>query len=224
MARGKRVEAGQSLPATVPDKTAISLRNNLFPGQDVTLNGNRSLAEGAIALHRDAWTKSQLVLAKNAAIQAEANATAAVAKARKANAEASLAEAEVEAKAKSEMAKARKANAEASLAEAEAQAKAKVADAEAQSKAKVADAEARTADAEARVAEAQAATKIRVAAAEAREADLKILKLTKEIDVFIGECVSSVFLSLYHCRFSDPFSPPLFLLFLPDRCAAGRRR
>ena len=208
MARGNGFVAGQSLPATVPP------RNNLFPGQGVTLDGNRSPAEGAIALQRDAWTN----------IEAEAKAQVAVAKARKANAEASLAEAEVEAKAKSEMAKARKANAEASLAEAEAQAKAKVADAEAQSKAKVADAEARTADAEARVAEAQAATKIRVAAAEAREADLKILKLTKEIDVFIGECVSSVFLSLYHCRFSDPFSPPLFLLFLPDRCAAGRRR
>ena len=164
MARGNRVEAGQSLPATVPDNG--SLRNNLFPGQDVTLDGNRSLAEGAIALQRDAWTKSQLVLAKNAAIESEAKATAAMAKAKS-----------EEAKAESEMAKARTANAEASLAEAEVEAKAKVA-----------DAEARTADAEARVVEAQAATKIRVAGVEALEADLKILKLRKEIDVLTGEC------------------------------------
>ena len=166
MARGKRVEAGQSLPATVPDNG--SLRNNLFPGQDVTLDGNRSLAEGAIALQRDAWTKSQLVLAKNAAIESEAKATAAMAKAKS-----------EEAKAESEMAKARTANAEASLAEA------KVAAIQAETKAKVAEAE----------------TKIRVATAEAREADLKILKLTKEIDVFTGECVSSVSLSVSHCLF-----------------------
>ena len=96
MARGKRVEAGQSLPATVPDNG--SLRNNLFPGQDVTLDGNRSLAEGAIALQRDAWTKSQLVLAKNAAIESEANAKVAVAKARVADAEARVADAEADAK------------------------------------------------------------------------------------------------------------------------------
>ena len=187
MARGNRVEAGQSLPATVPDNG--SLRNNLFPGQDVTLDGNRSLAEGAIALQRDAWTKSQLVLAKNAAIESEAKATAAMAKAKS-----------EEAKAESEMAKARTANAEASLAEAKVEAKAKVA-----------DAEARTADAEARVVEAEATTKVRVAAAEALEADLKILKLRKEIDVFTGEsevkeylCVSvspSVSLSVCHCLF-----------------------
>ena len=129
MARGNRVEAGQSLPATVPDNG--SLRNNLFPGQDVTLDGNRSLAEGAIALQRDAWTKSQLVLAKNAAIEAEAKATAAVAKARKANAEASLAEAEVEAKAKVADAEARTADAEARVVEAQAATKIRVAGVEA---------------------------------------------------------------------------------------------
>ena len=83
MARGNGFVAGQSLPATVP------LRNNLFPGQGVTLDGNRSPAEGAVALQRDAWTN----------IEAEAKAQVAVAKARKANAEASLAEAEREAKA-----------------------------------------------------------------------------------------------------------------------------
>ena len=182
MARGNGFVAGQSLPATVPP------RNNLFPGQGVTLDGNRSPAEGAVALQRDAWTN----------IEAEAKAQVAVAKARKANAEASLAEAEVEAKAKSEMAKARKANAEA-------QAKAKIADYEA----RTADAEARVAEAEARVAEAQAATKIRVAAAEAREADLKILKLGKEIDVFTGEC--EVYFYCLSARLSICLSLPVFL-------------
>ena len=168
MARGNGFVAGQSLPATVPP------RNNLFPGQGVTLDGNRSPAEGAVALQRDAWTN----------IEAEAKAQVPVAKARKANAEASLAEAEVEAKAK-------------------------VADAEAQAKAKIADYEARTADAEARVAEAQAATKIRVAAAEAREADLKILKLGKEIDVFTGEC--EVYFYCLSARLSICLSLPVFL-------------
>ena len=126
MARGNGFVAGQSLPATVPP------RNNLFPGQGVTLDGNRSPAEGAVALQRDAWTN----------IEAEAKAQVAVAKARKANAEASLAEAEVEAKAK--------------VADAEAQAKAKIADYEA----RTADAEARVAEAQAatkiRVAAAEA--------------------------------------------------------------------
>ena len=126
MARGNGFVAGQTLPATVP------LRNNLFPGQGVTLDGNRSPAEGAVALQRDAWTN----------IEAEAKAQVAVAKARKANAEASLAEAEVEAKAK--------------VADAEAQAKAKIADYEA----RTADAEARVAEAQAatkiRVAAAEA--------------------------------------------------------------------
>ena len=180
MARGKRVEAGQSLPATVPDKTAISLRNNLFPGQDVTLDGNRSLAEGAIALQRDAWTKSQLVLAKNAAIESEAKATAAVAKARKADAETSLAEAEVKEKIRA--------------AKAEADARIRVAEAEEANKI--------------RVAEAEATTKIRVAAAEAREADLKILKLGKEIDVFTGEC--EVYFYCLSVRLSVSLSLPFF--------------
>ena len=117
---------GQSLPATVP------LRNNLFPGQGVTLDGNRRRSEGAIALQRDAWTKSQLVMAKNAAIESEAKATAAVAKARKADAEASLAEAEVKEKVRA--------------AKAEADARIRVAEAEATTKIRVAAAEAREAD------------------------------------------------------------------------------
>ena len=187
MARGKRVEAGQSLPATVPDKTAISLRNNLFPGQDVTLDGNRSLAEGAIALHRDAWTKSQLVMANNSAIVSDANAKAAVAKA------------------ESEMAKARKANAEASQAEAEREAKIRAAEAEA-------DARIRVADAEARVAEAEATTKIRVQAAAALKADIKILKLRKEKDVLTGESeVKEFCVFCLSARLSVCLSLPVFL-------------
>ena len=196
MARGNGFVAGQSLPATVPP------RNNLFPGQGVTLDGNRSPAEGAIALQRDSWTN----------IEAEAKAQVAVARARSEEAKARTADAE----ALEANAKARKANAEASLAEAEVEAKAKVADAEAQAKAKIADYEARTADAEARVAEAearvaeaQAATKIRVAAAEAREADLKILKLGKEIDVFTGEC--EVYFYCLSARLSICLSLPVFL-------------
>ena len=157
---------GQSLPATVP------LRNNLFPGQGVTLDGNRRRSEGAIALQRDAWTKSQLVMAKNAAIESEAKATAAVAKARKAAAEASLAEAEVKEKVRA--------------AKAEADARIRVAEAEEANKI--------------RVAEAEATTKIRVAAAEAREADLKILKLGKEIDVFTGECEVKEYLCFLSVR------------------------
>ena len=85
------------------------------------MDGNRSPAEGAVALQRDAWTN----------IEAEAKAQVAVAKARKANAEASLAEAEREAKAKVAAAEARTAEAEARVAEAQAATKIRVAAAEA---------------------------------------------------------------------------------------------
>ena len=130
------------------------------------------------------------MLAKNAAIESEAKATAAMAKAKS-----------EEAKAESEMAKARTANAEASLAEAVVEAKAKVA-----------DAEARTADAEARVVEAQATTKVRVAAAEALEADLKIVKLRKEMDVLTGECeVKEFCVFCLSARLSVCLSLPVFL-------------
>ncbi|WZN61700.1 hypothetical protein HKI87_04g32350 [Chloropicon roscoffensis] len=171
---------GQSLPpATMPDRTAISLRNNLFPGQGVTLDGNWSLAEGAIALQRDAWTKSQQVMTQNAAIESHAKAKAEVAKARKADAEA------------------RKADAEASLAEAEVKEKIRAAKAEADARIRVAEAEEAN---KIRVDEAETTTKIRVQAAEAREADLKILKLGKEIDVFTGECEVKEYLCFLSVR------------------------
>ena len=196
---------GQSLPpATMPDKTSISLRNNLFPGQGVTLDGNWSLAEGAIALQRDAWTKSQQVMTQHAAIESHAKAKAEVEKAKAEKAKARTADAEaLEAEAK-----ARKANPEASLAEAEVKEKIRAAKAEADARIRVAEAEEAN---KIRVDEAETTTKIRVAAAEAREADLKILKLGKEIDVFTGECevkeylcvsvCTPVSLSVAHCLF-----------------------
>ena len=176
MVRKNGVEAAQTVPPTVPDENAVLLRNKLFPVQVVTSDGNRRRSEGVIALQKDAWTN----------IEAEAKAQVAVARAREEEAKARTADAE----ALEADAKARKANAEASLAEA------KVAAIQAETKAKVAAIQAET---KAKVAEAE--TKIRVATAEAREADLKILKLTKEIDVFTGECVSSVSLSVSHCLF-----------------------
>ena len=103
------------------------------------MDGNRSPAEGAVALQRDAWTN----------IEAEAKAQVAVARARSEEAKARTAGAE----ALEADAKARKANAEASLAEAEADAKARTAEAEARvaeaqaaTKIRVAAAEAREAD------------------------------------------------------------------------------
>ena len=116
MARGNGFVPGQSLPATVPP------RNNLFPGQGVTLDGNRSPAEGAVALQRDAWTN----------IEAEAKAQ--------------VAEAEAEAKARAAEAEALEAEAKAQVAVAEAEAKARAAEAEAAIKIRVAEAEMRKAD------------------------------------------------------------------------------
>ena len=152
-------------------------------------------------MQRDAWTKSQQVMTQNAAIESHA-------------------------KAKAEMAKARKADAETSLAEAEVKEKIRAAKAEADARIRVAEAEEAN---KIRVDEAETTTKIRVAAAEAREADLKILKLGKEIDVFTGECEvkeylcflsvrPSLCLSLTAC-FSDynslSFSHPVFATVFP---------
>ena len=177
--------AGESLPAMVPDETAIAVPCDLYPAEDVVEDRNH---RGASANGKagEAPTKAQVSLAESAVVEAEAKARVAVAEALEAEA------------------KARKANAEASLAEAEVKEKIRAAEAEA-------DARIRVADAKARVAEAEATTKIRVQAAEALEADLKILKIRKEIDVFTGEsevkeylCVSvspPVSLSVAHCLF-----------------------
>ena len=194
------------------------------------------MAEGAFALHDssvngmdwEAWLKERVALAESAAVEAEAKAKSAVAKA---DAEARVAEAE-----------ALEAEAKAQVAEAEAEAKARAAEAEAleaEAKAQVAVAEA---EAKARAAEAEAAIKIRVAEAEMRKADLKIVKLRKELEVLTGESEvqeyllflslrPSLCLSLTAC-FSDlnslgsPYSvfASVFLSFLSDRRAAGQRR
>ena len=190
MDHGNGVVAGESLPAMVPDETAIAVPCDLYPAEDVVVVEDRK-HRGAFALHDssangkagEAPTKAQVSLAESAVVEAEAKARVAVAEAL-----------EAEAKAKAAVAKA---DAESRVTDAEAAAKVRVTDAEAAAKLRVTDAE--------------ATTKVRVAAAEALEADLKILKLRKEIDVFTGEsevkeylCVSvspSVSLSVAHCLF-----------------------
>ena len=192
MDHGNGVVAGESLPAMVPDETAIAVPCDLYPAEDVVVVEDRK-HRGAFALHDssangkagEAPTKAQVSLAESAVVEAEAKARVAVAEAL---------EAEAKAKAKAAVAKA---DAESRVTDAEAAAKVRVTDAEAAAKV--------------RVAEAEATTKVRVAAAEALEADLKILKLRKEIDVFTGEsevkeylCVSvspSVSLSVCHFLF-----------------------
>ena len=195
MDHGNGVVAGESLPAMVPDETAIAVPCDLYPAEDVVEDRNH---RGASANGKagEAPTKAQVSLAESAVVEAEAKARVAVAEAL---------EAEAKAKAKAAVAKA---DAESRVTDAEAAAKVRVTDAEAAAKVRVTDAEAA---AKLRVTDAEATTKVRVAAAEALEADLKILKLRKEIDVFTGEsevkeylCVSvspSVSLSVAHCLF-----------------------
>ena len=177
MDHGNGVVAGESLPAMVPDETAIAVPCDLYPAEDVVVVEDRK-HRGAFALHDssangkagEAPTKAQVSLAESAVVEAEAKARVAVAEAL-----------EAEAKAKAAVAKA---DAESRVTDAEAAAKVRVTDAEAAAKVRVTDAEAA---AKLRVTDAEATTKVRVAAAEALEADLKILKLRKEIDVFTGE-------------------------------------
>ena len=178
--------AGESLPAMVPDETAIAVPCDLYPAEDVVEDRNH---RGASANGKagEAPTKAQVSLAESAVVEAEAKARVAVAEALEAEA------------------KARKANAEASLAEAEVKEKIRAAKAEADARIRVAEAEEAN---KIRVAEAEATTKIRVAAAEAREADLKILKLGKEIDVFTGEC--EVYFYCLSVRLSVSLSLPFF--------------
>ena len=174
MDHGNGVVAGESLPAMVPDETAIAVPCDLYPAEDVVEDRkHRSLHDSSVnGKAGEAWTKAQVAKADAVAVEAEAKAKSAVAKARKADAEASLAEAEVKEKNRA-------------------------AEAEAEERIRAAKAEA---DARIRVAEAEATTKIRVAAAEAREADLKILKLGKEIDVFTGECEVKEYLCFLSVR------------------------
>ena len=139
MDHGNGVVAGESLPAMVPDETAIAVPCDLYPAEDVVVVEDRK-HRGAFALHDssangkagEAPTKAQVSLAESAVVEAEAKARVAVAEAL-----------EAEAKAKSAVAKV---DAEARVADAEAAAKARVAEAEATTKVRVAAAEALEAD------------------------------------------------------------------------------
>ena len=90
MDHGNGVVAGQSLPAMVPDETAIAVPCDLYPAQDVVEDRNH---RGASANGKagEAWTKAQVAKADAVAVEAEAKAKSAVAKA---DAEARVAEAE----------------------------------------------------------------------------------------------------------------------------------
>ena len=133
MDHGNGVVAGESLPAMVPDETAIAVPCDLYPAQDVV--EDRKHDSSANGKAGEAWTKAQVAKADAVAVEADAKAKAAVAKA-EAKAKSAVA------KAKSEEAKARVAVAEAL----EAEAKARVAEAEATTKVRVAAAEALEAD------------------------------------------------------------------------------
>ena len=171
MDHGNGVVAGESLPAMVPDETAIAVPCDLYPAEDVVEDRNH---RGASANGKagEAPTKAQVSLAESAVVEAEAKARVAVAEAL-----------EAEAKAKAAVAKA---DAESRVTDAEAAAKVRVTDAEAAAKLRVTDAE--------------ATTKVRVAAAEALEADLKIVKLRKELEILTGECEVKEYLCFLSVR------------------------
>ena len=133
MDHGNGVVAVESLPAMVPDETAIAVPCDLYPAQDVV--EDRKHDSSANGKAGEAWTKAQVAKADAVAVEADAKAKAAVAKA-EAKAKSAVA------KAKSEEAKARVAVAEAL----EAEAKARVAEAEATTKVRVAATEALKAD------------------------------------------------------------------------------
>ena len=88
MDHGNGVVAGESLPAMVPDETAIAVPCDLYPAEDVVEDRNH---RGASANGKagEAPTKAQVSLAESAAVEADAKAKVAVAKARVADAEAS---------------------------------------------------------------------------------------------------------------------------------------
>ena len=131
MDHGNGVVAGESLPAMVPDETAIAVPCDLYPAEDVVEDRNH---RGASANGKagEAPTKAQVSLAESAVVEAEAKARVAVAEAL-----------EAEAKAKAAVAKA---DAESRVTDAEAAAKVRVAEAEATTNVRVAAAEALEAD------------------------------------------------------------------------------
>ena len=102
MDHGNGVVAGESLPAMVPDETAIAVPCDLYPAEDVVEDRNH---RGASANGKagEAPTKAQVSLAESAVVEAEAKARVAVAEAleaeAKAKAKAAVAKAEAKAKA-----------------------------------------------------------------------------------------------------------------------------
>ena len=94
MSHGNDVVAGESLPATVPDETAIAVPCHLYPAEEGVEDRKH---RGAFALDDssekgkagEAPTKAQVSLAESAVVEADAKAKVAVAKARVADAEAS---------------------------------------------------------------------------------------------------------------------------------------
>ena len=125
--------AGESLPAMVPDETAIAVPCDLYPAQDV-VEDRKHRGASANGKAGEAPTKAQVAKAESAVVEAEAKARVAVAEAL---------EAEAKAKAKAAVAKA---EAKAKAAVAKADAEARVAEAEATTKVRVAAAEALEAD------------------------------------------------------------------------------
>ena len=93
MDHGNGVVAGESLPAMVPDETAIAVPCDLYPAEDVVEDRNH---RGASANGKagEAPTKAQVSLAESAVVEAEAKARVAVAEALEAEAKARVAEAE----------------------------------------------------------------------------------------------------------------------------------
>ena len=177
MDHGNGVVAGESLPAMVPDETAIAVPCDLYPAQDV-VEDRKHRGASANGKAGEAPTKAQVSLAE---YDADVSVVEAEAKARVAVAEAL--EAEAKAKAKAAVAKA---DAEARVTDAEAAAKVRVAEAEATTKVRVAAAEALEADLK--------ILKLR------KEIDV----FTGECEVKEYLCVSvspSVSLSVCHCLF-----------------------
>ena len=105
MVREDNVVAGESLPATVPDETAVAVPCHLYPAEEGVEDRKH---RGAFALHdssangkaEEAPTKAQVSLAESAVVEAEAKARVAVAEALEAEAKAQVAVAEAEAKAR----------------------------------------------------------------------------------------------------------------------------
>jgi len=198
MGREDNVVAGESLPATVPDETAIAVPCHLYPAEDVVEDRKH---RGAFALHdssangkaEEAPTKAQVSLAESAVVEADAKAKVAVAKARVADAEAS--------------ARLRVADAEARVAEAQAATKVRMATAE-------------SLEADLKIVKLRKELEVLTGESEGQGVVVCFC-----LSVRLSACLSlPVFLTRTLCCFRILCSPPFSLFVFPDRRAAGRRR